>query len=425
VRDDRPRVLLLLPTTTYKAADFLEAAERLGVEAIVGSEQRQALEEVAPGRTLTLDLANPAAAARQIAWHARSHPMAAVIPTDDLTAVVAAQSSEMLGLPHNPYDATIGARRKDRLRGRLLAAEVRTPRHRVVGCDPSPSDSILQAEADAGPYPCVLKPLSLAASRGVIRADTPAGFAAAFRRIEAILRRPEVVDRVESDGRTGILVEEYVEGREVALEGILVAGRLRPLAIFDKPDPLQGPFFEETIYVTPSRLEEPDLRRVEAAVAEAAAALGLVEGPIHAELRLQPGETPWVIELAARSIGGLCARVLRFGTGVSLEELVMMHALGRDIANLKRERRAAGVMMLPIPRSGRLVEVRGLAEARALPKIEEITLTATLGQPVEALPEGSSYLGFVFARAGTPAEAEAALRAAHARLDIRIEPLAD
>jgi biotin carboxylase len=421
---EAPRVLLLLPTNSYKAADFLAAAESLGVEAIVGSEQRQALEDIAPGRTVTLDLRDPAGAARQIAWLGRSRPLAAVIPTDDLTAIVAARSSEMLGLPHNPYDAAIAARRKNRLRGRLAAAGVRTPRHRVVACDPSPDDAALAAEAAAQPFPCVLKPIGLSASRGVIRADDEAAFVAAFRRIEAILKRPDVVERTIPELRAEILVEEYVEGREVALEGILVAGRLRPLAIFDKPDPLRGPFFEETLYVTPSRLEETDLRRIEAAVAEGTAALGLVEGPIHAELRLQPGETPWVIELAARSIGGLCARVLRFGTGVSLEELVLMHALGRDIANLARERRAAGVMMLPIPRSGRLVEVRGLEAARALPKIEAITITATLGQPVEALPEGSSYLGFVFARAGTPADVEAALRAAHARLDVRIEPLA-
>jgi biotin carboxylase len=421
----RPRVLLLLPTTTYKAADFLAAAERLGVDAVVGSEQKQALEEVAPGRTLTLDLANPAAAARQIAWHARAHPLAAVIPTDDLTAVAAAQASEMIGLPHNPYDAAIGARRKDRLRGRLLAAGVRTPRYCVVGCDPSPSDSILQAEAEAGHFPCVLKPLSLSASRGVIRANDAAEFIAAFRRIEAILKRPDVVDRVEWEGRTGILVEEYVEGVEVAVEGILTGGKLHTLALFDKPDPLTGPYFEETIYVTPSRLAAADQKAIEETVAAGAWALGLVEGPVHAEVRLKPGEAPWLIELAARSIGGLCARVLRFGAGLSLEELVLMHALGRDVATIERERGAAGVMMLPIPRSGRLVAVGGLEEARAMPGIGEITITATIGQPFEALPEGSAYLGFAFARAGTPAEVEAALRAAHARLEIRIESKSD
>ncbi|HZN03583.1 MAG TPA: ATP-grasp domain-containing protein [Candidatus Polarisedimenticolia bacterium] len=421
---EQPRVLLLLPTTTYKAADFLAAAERLGVEAIVGSEQRQALEDIAPGRTLTLGLHDAAKAARQIAWAGSARPFAAVVPTDDLTAVVAAHASELLGLPHNSYEAAHAARRKDRLRGRLTAAGVRTPSHRVIRCAPLLlSDADLASEAAAERYPCVLKPVSLAASRGVIRADNPDQFAAAFRRIEAILKRPDVVEKVEPEARSLILVEEYVDGMEVALEGILSRGRLRTLAIFDKPDPLEGPFFEETIYVTPSRLREAEQRAIEVAVAASARALNLQEGPVHAELRLAPGELPWLIELAARSIGGLCSRVLRFGAGVSLEEVILMHALGTDIDEIERERRAAGVLMLPIPRSGRLAAVRGLEEARALAGVEEVTLTATIGQPVEALPEGSSYLGFVFARAATPAEAEAALRAAQARIEAEIEPV--
>ena len=419
-----PRVLLLLPTTTYKAADFLAAAERLGVEAVVGSERRQALQDIAPGRTLTLGLHDAARAARQIAWAAVARPFAAVVPTDDLTAVVAAHASELLGLPHNSYEAAHVARRKDRLRGRLAAAGIRTPGHRVISCAPLLlSDEHLAAEAAGERYPCVLKPVSLAASRGVIRADNPDQFAAAFRRIEAILRRPDVVEKVEVDARSLILVEEYVAGTEVALEGILSAGRLRTLALFDKPDPLEGPFFEETIYVTPSRLRSQDQKMVEVAVAAAAKALNLQEGPVHAELRLTPGETPWLIELAARSIGGLCARVLRFGAGVSLEEVILMHALGNDLGVIERERRAAGVLMLPIPRSGRLTAVRGIEDARALPGIEEVTLTATVGQPVEALPEGSAYLGFAFARGAEPAEAEAALRAAKDRIAVEIEPI--
>ncbi|HYV19566.1 MAG TPA: ATP-grasp domain-containing protein [Verrucomicrobiae bacterium] len=422
--EQRPRVLLLLPTNTYKAADFLAAADHLGVEAIVGSDQPQALEDITPGRTMTLEMGDDAAAARRIAWFAKGRPLAAVIPTDDRTAVIAARASELLGLPHNPFDAAIAARRKDRLRGRLQALEVRTPRARVASCVPSPTDEALRADAEAGRYPCVLKPLALSASRGVIRADDVTQYAAAFRRIEALYQRPDVIEKTKAETRIGILVEEYVDGQEVALEGIVSKGSLRTLAIFDKPDALTGPYFEETIYVTPSRLGASDQKAIEATVAAGAKALGLVEGPVHAELRLQPGGAPWLIELAARSIGGLCARVLRFGSGLSLEQVVLMHALGRDIDSVERERRPAAVMMLPIPRSGRLVAVGGLDEARAVPGVEEITITATIGQPVEALPEGSAYLGFVFARADTPAEAEAALRAAHARLDIRIEPIA-
>jgi biotin carboxylase len=418
-----PRVLLLLPTHTYKAADFLEAAVRLGVEAVVGSERRQALEGTAPaGGTLTLTLADPEVAAAEIAAFAQKRPLLAVVPTDDRTAVVAAMAAARLGLRHNPPGAAMAARRKDLLREQLLGARVRTPAYRVVLIRPSPSDAGLASEAQGQRYPCVLKPLALQASRGVIRADDPPQFIAAFRRIEALLQRPDVMERTSDEERAGILVEVFVPGIEVALEGILSDGRLRTLAIFDKPDPLDGPYFEETIYVTPSRLAHADQDAVIAAVVAGAKALGLVEGPVHAELRLARGQKPWVIELAARSIGGLCARVLRFGVGVSLEEVILAQALGRGIDAFGLETRAAGVMMLPIPHGGILHAVDGVDAARAVPGIEAVIITATVGQPLEALPEGGSYLGFAFARGDTPAAVEAALRQAQARMHVTIDP---
>jgi biotin carboxylase len=384
---------------------------------VVGSERRQALDDIAPaGGTLTLTLAEAETAALEIAAFARQRPLLAVVPTDDRTAVVAAVASARLGLRHNPPAAAMAARRKDLLRQRLLEAGVRTPKHRVV-----PVDATLADEAGRQRYPCVLKPLALQASRGVVRADDPRQFVAAFRRIAALLERADVRERTSEEERAGILVEPFVPGIEVALEGILSGGRLHTLAIFDKPDPLDGPFFEETIYVTPSRLARPDQDAVTAAVAAGTKALGLVEGPVHAELRLARGRKPWVIELAARSIGGLCARMLRFGVGVSLEELILTHALGLGIDAFGREALAAGVMMLPIPHGGTLRAVEGLDAARAVPGIEAVTLTATVGQPVEALPEGGAYLGFAFARGATPAEVEAALRTAHARIRMTIE----
>jgi biotin carboxylase len=264
----------------------------------------------------------------------------------------------------------------------------------------------------------VLKPLALSASRGVIRADDPGEFVAAFRRIAAILESVEM--SLPEEARRGLLAEEFIPGREVALEGLLVGGTLHVLALFDKPDPLDGPFFEETIYVTPSRLDEPAQVRIAATTREACAALGLTEGPIHAELRLNE-RGPFVLEIAARSIGGLCSRTLTFGTGLSLEELILCHALGRPLESLERERRAAGVMMIPIPRAGRLVAVRGVDEARAVPDVEDVAITMHPGQDVVPLPEGWQYLGFIFARAATPAAVEQALRLAHARLHFVIE----
>ena len=267
-------------------------------------------------------------------------------------------------------------------------------------------------------YPCVLKPTVLAGSRGVIRADDPVSFVAAFRRIAAILRAPETSGLGE--GATEVLVEDFIPGREVALEGLLVGSELHVLALFDKPDPLDGPYFEETIYVTPSRLPADVQAAISAEARWAARALGLTEGPIHAELRVN-GDGPWVVEVAARTIGGLCSRTLRFGAGLSLEELVIRHALGIELDSLERERRPAGVMMIPIPRGGVLRAVRGREDALAVPGIEDVTISAHVGQELVPLPEGSRYLGFILARADSPEEVEAALRVAHERLAFDVD----
>jgi biotin carboxylase len=268
-------------------------------------------------------------------------------------------------------------------------------------------------------YPCVLKPLVLSASRGVIRADDPAAFVAAFERVRAILAEPDVA--ALGDGTDQILVEAFVPGVEVALEGLLRAGALSVLALFDKPDPLDGPYFEETIYVTPSRLPAATQRVIADVTAQAARALGLEDGPIHAELRLDaraPADAPRpvMLELAARSIGGLCSRTLRFGTGLTLEDLILRRALDLPIASLEREGRAAGVMMIPIPRAGVLEKVEGLDAAEAVPLIEDVTISAHPGETLVPLPEGHRYLGFIFARGDDPAAVERALRDAHARL---------
>jgi biotin carboxylase len=321
--------------------------------------------------------------------------------------------AQALGLRANPVAAVATTRNKHAMREALAKARVPSPPHTLLTLADDPAEAARRVG-----FPCVLKPTILSGSRGVIRADDAAEFVAAFRRIEAILRTPEVA--ALGAGADQILVEGFVPGREVALEGLLVEGSLTVLALFDKPDPLDGPFFEETIYVTPSRLPA-DAQAAIAHVTEwAAVALGLREGPVHAELRVNESG-PWLIELAARSIGGLCSRTLRFGTGMSLEELILRHALGIEIDTLERERRPAGVMMLPIPRRGVLQATSGLEAAAAVPGIESVTITAHPGQELVPLPEGSRYLGFVFARADTPEAVEAALREAHRRLgfDIR------
>jgi biotin carboxylase len=275
---------------------------------------------------------------------------------------------------------------------------------------------VLRPGDDAGAVhlPAVLKPVALSASRGVIRADDPAAARAAEARIRSIL-----ADAGE-DPDGPILAETYEPGVEVAVEALLRGGELEVLAVFDKPDPLEGPYFEETIYVTPSRLPADHVRLVEETAEAAARALGLREGPVHAELRLD-GDHVRMLELAARSIGGLCSRALRFGAGISLEEVILRHALGLPLGDHVRERGASGVMMLPIRRAGTLREVRGVDAARAVPGVSDVRITIAPGRPVVPLPEGDRYLGFAFARAETPAEVEAALRAAHAALDVVLD----
>ena len=408
-----PRVLLLLPTTTYKASDFLAAAEKLRLSIVVASEESSALEGLNPEGLLTLDFRDAEACARKAAVFARGSPIDVVVGVDEQTAVAAAAISEALGLPHNPVAAVQAAADKGWMRDLLARAGVPSPRARLF--------ELAEGAGAAAPFvrfPCVVKPTFLAASRGVIRVNDAAELSAAWARVARLLADPEVAGRGGGAARQ-ILVEDFVPGAEVAVEGILKDGRLTVLAIFDKPDPLDGPFFEETIYVTPSRMPAGAQERLAAAARDAAVALGLRDGPVHAELRWNE-RGPWVIEIAARSIGGLCSRTLQFGIRMSLEELVLRHALGQDVDRTPRSDFAAGVMMIPIPRAGVYEDVEGLDAARAVTDIEDVVITAHLSQRLVPLPEGGRYLGFLFSRADTPERAEAALREAHAKLSFRI-----
>ena len=401
-----PRLLLLLPSTTYRTAAFVAAARQLGAELTVASERPSTLEAANPAGLLTLDFQDPERAAEQAEAFAREHPIDAVVGVDDDSSVVAAAVAQRLRLKGNPVQAAVAARDKHRQRELLAAAGVPVPGFALRMLDEDPGEV-----AKAVVYPCVLKPLRLSASRGVIRADDPASFVAAHARLKTILGSCDAA----------FLVEDFVPGYEVALEGLLVNRRLHVLALFDKPDPLDGPFFEETIYVTPSSVPAGLQTAIAQCAERAARALGLTEGPVHAELRYND-RGPWLIELAARPIGGRCSAVLRFGQGVSLEEIILRHALGMPIPSLEREAVAAGVMMIPIPGAGVLREVQGVADARAVPLVEDVQITAHPGERLVPFPEGSRYPGFIFARGGTPTEVEAALRESHRRLTFVLAP---
>ncbi len=410
---NKKRILLLLPTKTYRAEAFLSAASQLGVTVVIGSDQPQTLSELSPRKSFVIDFSKPEKATKTIVTFAQAHPIDAIVGVDDDTTVLVSMAAQALSLAHNSVDSARTTRSKYQMRKVLAAAGIPSPRFELVSINADPAKIAKHAK-----FPCVLKPLSLSASRGVIRANDPKEFAKAFRRIVSILDSSDVKTR--KDARTQqILVEDFMPGVEVALEGILIQGRLKVLAIFDKPDPLDGPFFEETLYVTPSRLPVDVQEDIISCTTRTADALGLREGPVHAELRVNDNGA-WIIEIAARSIGGLCARTLRFGTGISLEELIIRHAIGMEVESLQREQQPAGVMMIPIPHAGILREVRGKADAERVSGIEEVTISIATGQKVLPLPEGARYLGFIFARGNTPESVEDSLREAYRRLEFVI-----
>jgi len=403
------RVLLLLPTTGYRNDDFLAAAKKLGVEIVAAADHCHRLAPswgMPPIKALHFD--RPEHAAESVRREIDGK-LDAVLAVDDSGVELAALLSQRLGLPGNPVHAV--RRVRDKLAFRRLLREHGFPcpqfRHLPSGQDPRQWAAELT-------FPVVVKARRLSGSRGVIRADD---FAAL---IEAVQRVRAIQSQADRDHRElGLIIEDFIPGCEYALEGMLEQGRLTTLALFDKPDPLDGPYFEETLYVTPSRLPGATQDRISQEVARACSAAELATGPIHAEVRVNDRGI-WMLEVAARSIGGLCGRVLRHSLGMSLEELILRRAVGQPppIAGADG---AAGVMMIPIPRRGIYDGVEGLTDARSVPFITGVTVTAEPGQSIAPPPDGAGYLGFIFARAASPVEAEAALRSAHRllRFDVR------
>ena len=414
----RPRVLLVTTTTGYQTRAFAAAAERLAVDLAIASDRCHVLDDPWRDGAIPARFHEEREAVRAIREAAVGRPFDGVVAAGDRPAVIASLVAEALELPGHPPPAARVAGNKLGTRERMRAAGLPCPRFRVLARD---ADAV-RPDGEVG-LPCVVKPLAMSASRGVMRADTPDAVRRAAARLRRLLDAPDV-RALRDPANDRILLEEYVEGREVAVEGVVTAGRFRALAIFDKPDPLEGPCFEETIYVTPATLDRPDERRVVEQVTSVAAALGLTHGPVHAECRLNPRGV-FVIDIAARPIGGLCARALRFedgrGPARSLEELLLLHALGRDVSGWRRGPGASGVMMIPVPRQGRYEGVAGVGAARSVRGVEDVVITAAVGQTIAPPPEGGSYLGFLFARARRPAAGVAGVRGAHdcLRFDIR------
>ncbi|RMG45395.1 MAG: ATP-grasp domain-containing protein [Acidobacteria bacterium] len=410
---DRPRLLLLMTTSTYKAEAFVTAAARCGVALTVGTDRPQALAAADPQGHLVLPFGESRRAVAKIAAFARRTRIDGVLAADDDGVLLAAEAAAALGLRHAPAEAVRRLRFKHLFRRAVSEAGLPSARWRLL----APGEDAARA-ARRLTFPVVVKPVALSASRGVVRADDPAGFVRAVSRIRALLNRAEL-----SAGRQPLLVESYLDGPEVALEGVVRRGRLRTLALFDKPRAGQGPFFEESIYVLPSGLTAEAQEGCRLAVERALGAVGFHTGNVHAELRIVGG-LPHVIEIAPRSIGGLCSRVVRFRPGgTPLEELVIRSALGMDVEGFEPEPGARGVMMIPIPAPGILRGWTGEAKARLEPGIEGVRITVPPGAELEPPPEGDRYLGFLFARGASPPDVVRSLERAHSCLRFEIEPL--
>ncbi|HEX5131429.1 MAG TPA: ATP-grasp domain-containing protein [Candidatus Krumholzibacteria bacterium] len=403
----RPRLLLLVSTSTYRADAFVRAAKRLPVDLSIASENPSSLSHLDPVSLPAFDFSNPVEAAYHARIFAAAHPVDAVIGVDDASTLAAATIAEALDLPHNAPDAVRAALNKYLGRERMRAAGVPVPDYRLVPI--SAPESALPGLA----FPAVVKPLAMAASRGVVRVDDATAFIGACRRIGPMAADESPAH--DSLARGHLLVESYVPGWEVAVEGLVTDGLLHVLAIFDKPDPLEGPFFPETMYVTPSRHAAATQESIVSMTQRAVAALGLRHGPVHVELRGNDGGIV-PIEVHARSIGGLCSRVLRFDDGRSLEDVILQHALGLLGVVPPRPDRPSGVWMMQSPRRGRFVEMRGVTAACEVPGVDEVVVTARPRQVLAPLPEGFLYLGFIFARGDSAAAVEATLRTAFDRL---------
>lgn len=414
------RVLLFATKLGYQTRTFQAAAEKLGVQLAYVTDRCGRLDDPWNDRALAVHFELPEGAAGSILEHERGREVNGVLAVGDRPTLAAAYVARGLGLTHNHPACVEACRSKLRMREVLRDAGMPVPWFRVLPLDPDPEPALLGIR-----YPCVLKPISLSASQGVTRVNNRDEFAAAAARLKRLLHSPEIRATREPH-LDQMLVEGYLEGREVAVEGLLTEGALRVLAIFDKPDPLEGPYFEETIYITPSRLTAAAQHAIEQSFAYCVRALGLTHGPVHGEFRLNK-DGVWPIEVAARPIGGLCARALRFVLDdrtepIGLEELILRHELGLSGRHAPRESQASGVMMIPVPRSGILERVEGEDQAQATVGISSLEITARLHDFIAAWPEGSSYLGFLFARAGEPAAVEAALREAHRKLRFALTP---
>jgi len=416
----RPRILLFTAKLGYQTRAFDAAAKKLNIDLVFVTDRCHQLDDPWHDRAVPVRFEAPEEAAYAVMQAQAGQRVDGGLALGDRPTLAAAYVARGLGIPHNHPASVEACRSKLRMREVFRDAGLPTPWFRSVPLQAIPEPALMGIT-----YPCVLKPISLSASQGVVRVNDREEFLAGARRLKRLLESAEI-QATREPNLDRMIVEEYLPGREVAMEGLLKDGELRVLAIFDKPDPLEGPYFEETIYVTPSRLPATEQELIKKSFAVASRALGLTHGPVHGEFRLNERGV-WPIEVAARPIGGLCARALRFqleneSEPIGLEELLLRHALELPGWDAARETAASGVLMIPVPQSGILEKVEGADEARSVPGVTELEITARWHDYIAAWPEGSSYLGFLFARGESAEDVENALRNGHAKLNFKLTP---
>ncbi len=408
----KPILLLISQPNSYRIAPYINAAKRMGLNVLVASRGKYSLiSEVYEG--LHIDLDDHETSLKLILKAARSRNIIGVLGSDDSTVELAAKAASALKLPHNPPEAAQLTIRKDLARAHLSLNQCTVPIHCLINLNDS-----LDRQTTGLPWPCVIKPLSSSASRGVMRVNNKQEFITACTRIKKI-----IADSATEFERNHILIEEYIDGVEVAFEGYLQNGKLFTLVIFDKPEPLTGPYFEETIYVTPCTLSSETQQKITQRIAEACKAYGLTTGPIHAELRINESDA-WILEVASRTIGGDCARSLDTNTNnnFNLEELVISLAINKPVVTTP-PKNARGVMMIPIKKAGILRRVEGLKSAREVKYIKQLDIIIREGNELIPLPEGNQYPGYIFAEAKTTRQVTQALKEAYQRLNFIVAPV--
>tara|TARA_A100001037_G_C15146585_1_gene636588 strand:+ start:2080 stop:3321 length:1242 start_codon:yes stop_codon:yes gene_type:complete len=408
-------LLLLMTTSTYRAGAYIDASEKLSINPIIGTDQPDILGHLNPGSSITLDYSKNNLSQQKIIQHIEKFPIKGILAIDEETLILGSMVANSLGLICHSVESVSATRSKYELRKILSEEGLRNPEFKLISSEENP-DLISKSIS----FPCVMKPTFLSGSRGVIRANNKEEFNAAYLRIKNILDEPEVLIRGKDEGKM-ILVEDYIDGIEVAVEGLIVNREFVPLTIFDKPEPLKGPFFEETIYVTPSKLSQSIQKKILKETKNASNAIQLTNGPIHAELRIDSNDNPWIIDIASRTIGGKCSRVIKFLDEISLESIILSHIMGEKIPKIVPMSSSSGVMMIPIPKSGILKEVKGKEEGLKIKGIEEIEITIPLGEKIVQLPEGDRYLGFIFATSDEQENTIKTLKEAHGKMEFTIQ----